>query len=64
MKIEVLNDGVEFRDTPENRTGMGLKIIHYRVNAIGANVRISPRKDGIRGTAAVVIASHSTCNPN
>jgi PAS domain S-box-containing protein len=64
VRIEVLNDGVEFRDTPENRTGMGLKIIHYRVNAIGANVRISPRKDGIRGTAAVIIASHSTCNPN
>ena len=64
VRIEVLNDGIEFKDTPESRTGMGLKIIHHRANAIGAVVRIFPRRDGTRGTIAVCIASHSTCNPN
>jgi len=64
VRIEVLNDGVAFKDTPESRTGMGLKIIHYRANAIGASVRITPRSDGTQGTIAVCLASHSTCNPN
>jgi PAS domain S-box-containing protein len=64
VRIEVVNDGCPFIDPGSQSGGMGLKILHFRADAIGANMRIQPRCDGIPGTVAICLAPHSICNPD
>ena len=64
VRIEVVNDGCPFIDPGSQSGGMGLKILHFRADAIGANMRIQPRSDGIPGTVAICLAPHSICNPD
>jgi signal transduction histidine kinase len=63
VSLTVTNDGVPFKE-PENAPGMGLKIIRYRANAIGAFVSIRPRNHSEGGTIAECIVSQNVCNPD
>lgn len=64
VHLEVLNDGLPFPEPDPLNHGMGLKILHFRADAIGATLRIQPRNDGIPGTQALCIAPHASCNPD
>jgi PAS domain S-box-containing protein len=64
VRIEVANDGRPFDDPSSQNAGMGLKILHFRADAIGATMRILPRSDGVPGTIATCLAPHSSCNPD
>jgi PAS domain S-box-containing protein len=64
VRIEVVNDGNPFVDPGSQTGGMGLKILHFRADAIGATMRILPRSDGVPGTIATCLAPHSVCNPD
>lgn len=64
VRIEVVNDGQMFADPGPLSHGMGLKILHFRADAIGATLRIQPRMDGIPGTQATCLAPHASCNPD
>lgn len=64
VRIEVVNDGQPFSDPSPLNHGMGLKILHFRADAIGATLRIQPRTDGIPGTQATCLAPHASCNPD
>lgn len=64
IRVEVVNDGRPFRDPGTQSGGMGLKILHFRADAIGATMRIQPRSDGVQGTIATCQAPHSVCNPD
>ncbi len=64
VKLEVENDGISFREPPmTSNQGLGLRILHFRANAIGSTVQFLPRPDGLPGTLAVCIVSQSLCNP-
>jgi PAS domain S-box-containing protein len=52
IRLTVTNDGLPFRDPPVGHTGMGLKILRYRASAIGAEIEVRPRTDGVPGTVA------------
>ena len=64
IRVEVVNDGQPFPEPDPLNHGMGLKILHFRADAIGAILRIEPRSDGIPGTQAICIAPHASCNPD
>jgi PAS domain S-box-containing protein len=64
VRVEVSNDGLPFHDPSSQNAGMGLKILHFRADAIGANMRILPRSDGVPGTIATCLAPQSVCNPD
>lgn len=63
VRLEVENDGVCFAEPAQPGPGMGLRILHFRANAIGATVQFLPRPGGAPGTLAVCLAPQSTCNP-
>lgn len=64
VKLEVENDGINFREPPiTSSPGLGLRILHFRANAIGSTVQFLPRPDGFPGTLAVCQVSQSICNP-
>lgn len=64
VRVEVVNDGEPFSDAGPQNEGMGLKILHFRADAISATMRIQPRNDGVPGTIATCLAPHSVCNPD
>ncbi len=64
VRIEVTNDGAPYPRQPQPGPGMGLKIQRYRAEAIGAQIKIQARSDGVDGTVATCIAPHSACNPD
>jgi PAS domain S-box-containing protein len=64
VRVEVVNDGLPFADPGSQSVGMGLKILHFRADAISATMRILPRSDGTPGTIATCLAPHSVCNPD
>lgn len=64
VRLEVENDGMTFRDpSMTSSSGLGLRILHFRANAIGSTVQFLPRPDGLPGTLAVCLVSQSLCNP-
>ncbi|HSJ03854.1 MAG: PAS domain S-box protein [Verrucomicrobium sp.] len=63
VSLTVTNDGVPFKEPTGESSGMGLKIIRYRANAIGAFVSIRPRNHPDGGTIAECIVSQNVCNP-
>lgn len=64
VKLEVENDGINFREpSSTSSSGLGLRILHFRANAIGSTVQFLPRPDGLSGTLAVCLVSQSFCNP-
>jgi PAS domain S-box-containing protein len=64
VRVEVVNDGRPFTEPSPQGQGMGLKILHFRADAIGANMRIQPRSDGVQGTIATCLVPHASCNPD
>ncbi len=64
VRVEVVNDGRPFKEPGSQSGGMGLKILHFRADAISATIRIQPRSDGVTGTIATCLAPHSVCNPD
>lgn len=54
LSLSVTNDGASFVDSPRDKEGgMGLRIIHYRANAIGASIQFFEREGPESGTRAV-----------
>jgi len=62
VRLEVSNDGDVFNEPLFIHQGMGLRIIRYRANAIGANVTYEKRENGQSGTSAVCLVPVSACN--
>lgn len=46
LELSIRNDGVPFSKPPGPTTRMGLRIMNYRANTIGATLEITPEKDG------------------
>ena len=64
VRIEVVNDGVPFKEPGSLNQGMGLRIQRHRAAAIGAIVQTQARSDGTTGTVATCVVPHSSCNPD
>ena len=65
VKLEVENDGVAFRK-PSSATagrGMGLRILNFRANAIGAALQYLRRPGAEPGTLVRCLVPQSICNP-
>jgi PAS domain S-box-containing protein len=64
LKLEVENDGISFREPSiTSNPGLGLRILHFRANAIGSTVQFLPRPNGLPGTLAVCLVPQFICNP-
>lgn len=61
--LEVENDGEFFREPARPGPGMGLRILHFRANAIGATIQFLPRPGGSPGTLALCAVPQAMCNP-
>lgn len=63
LRLEVENDGVSFREPAQPGAGLGLRIMRFRADAIGAVIQFLPRAGGEAGTLAVCQVPQSVCNP-
>lgn len=65
VRLEVENDGISFREPPiTSSSGLGLRILHFRANAIGSTVQFHPRPNGMSGTLATCLVPQAICNPD
>ena len=53
--LSIRDDGAGFPDVPERKEGMGLRIMNYRANMIGASLNISKNPNG--GTSVTCMLS-------
>jgi two-component system, LuxR family, sensor kinase FixL len=44
--LTILDDGVGFVEKQERKPGLGLRIMHFRANKIGASLTVQPRPEG------------------
>lgn len=65
VKLEVENDGVSFQmpSALAAGRGMGLRILNFRANAIGAVLQYLKRPGGKPGTLARCLVPLAVCNP-
>lgn len=63
VRLEVENDGEFFQEPPRPGPGMGLRILHFRANAIGATLQFLPRPGGSPGTLALCLVPQALCSP-
>lgn len=63
LRLQVANDGRAFEaETAKSKNdGMGLRIIRYRANAIGANIQFLPRRKPQSGTTAICMVPLTAC---
>jgi PAS domain S-box-containing protein len=63
LRLQVANDGLSFEADASRplHDGMGLRIIRYRANAIGANLQFLPRKEPNSGTTAICLVPLTAC---
>ncbi|TLD70767.1 PAS domain S-box protein [Phragmitibacter flavus] len=63
LRLQVANDGLSFKgdESSQKDDGMGLRIIRYRANAIGANLQFLPRKEPNSGTTAICLVPLAAC---
>ena len=46
VALSIYDDGVGFPDVPDHKEGMGLRIMNYRANMIGASLKIQKNPNG------------------
>ena len=56
VTLEIADDGQGLDEAPRNTTGMGLRIMHYRAELIGAKLEIKPNQPS--GTRVVCTLNH------
>lgn len=56
LELEVEDDGIGFIPDEKGSAGLGLPFVEQRVRALGGHLRFLPRRDGRRGTLAIVVA--------